>query len=306
MPGANVQISLLVPTRGRPHLVRRLLESLVEQTDQLDAIEVIFYVDSDDLESQDIGHDRIRTTRIVGPDASMGAYNTRCLQAASGAIVVLLNDDVVVRTRGWDRRLVELDRRFADRVYLGYGNDWFKRGRVSTFPILSRATCDLLGEPFPAAYCGSLIDYHVFDTFRRLERLGHRRIVFLSDVVFEHAHYRLGKGVYDETYRRRRRFGDDLTFMALRGGRQRSAERLAASVEGRAPAGPMGAPGAAPDPVTDSVAGYWTAFAIDRGLPWRWRGFLFAWYVGRHVARRLGWGQRPDAAGAAPRSGDVV
>jgi hypothetical protein len=179
----------------------------------------------------------------------------------------------------------------------------FKRGRVSTFPILSRATCDLLGEPFPAQYRGSLIDYHVFDTFRRLERLGHSRIVFLHDVVLEHAHYRLGKGVYDETYRRRQRFGDDLTFMALRSGRQRSAERLAAAIEGRVPAGSAaGPPRAALDRVTDSVAGYWTAFAIDRGLPWRWRAFLFAWYVGRHLARRLGLGQSPEAGDATPRT----
>lgn len=36
-----------------------------------------------------------------------------------------------------------------------------------------------------------------------------------TDVVFEHLHYRTGKAACDETYKRRGRFEDDPTFIAM-------------------------------------------------------------------------------------------
>jgi hypothetical protein len=282
-------ISLLVPTRGRPAQVRRFLDSVAERTRDLNSVEVILYVDDDDVESHALSHGSVHVTRIIGPQVSMGAYNTACFKASSGSIVILANDDVIVQTSRWDDYVHDLDREFPDGIYLGYPNDLFKKRRLSTFPVLSRATCDLLVAPFPHEYRGALIDYHLRDIFERLRVLGHRRIRYLEHVVFEHCHYRTGKNPFDATYQRRSRFGDDATFLELRTSRQISAERLAARITGRSlpdtthtttPAGRsgFGLPGA-----------LWydtRAFLGDGGLPIGWRAFLFAWYCGREVWRR--------------------
>ena len=93
---------------------------------------------------------------------------------------------------------------------------------------------------------------------------------------------------YDETYSRRGRFDDDPTFLALRDERQRAAERLAAAIEGGVlpewrPSPPV--PGQ-PASLLAAVRLFATAFLMDRGLPARYRMFLFAWYCGRHLAWR--------------------
>jgi hypothetical protein len=287
-PASDVDISLLVPTRGRVELVGRLVQSLIDTTTDLARIELVLYIDDDDLESQQWADDRMRVIKVVGPAATMGTYNSVCLKASSGRVVVLLNDDVVVRSQDWDTRVLELDRRFDDQVYLGYGDDCLKRHRVSTFPILSRATCDLLREPYDRAYRGALIDYHLFDVFKRLARRGHDRIVFLPDVVVDHLHYRTGRAPFDETYRRRSRFGDDQTFLELRTTRQNLAELLEARINDR-PRQDLAEwkRTAQPSPVPMSFRSFWRGFMADPGLPWGWRTFLFTWFCGRHVAAQL-------------------
>jgi glycosyltransferase involved in cell wall biosynthesis len=67
------RISLLLPTRGRPHLLRRLFDSLAARTDNLDDLEVILYLDDDDETAQAISDDRFSLIKIIGPRLSMGA-----------------------------------------------------------------------------------------------------------------------------------------------------------------------------------------------------------------------------------------
>ena len=185
-------ISLLLPTRGRHTLVERLFKSIAETAAQPERVEVILYVDDDDTVSHHLDSKDFRVVRIIGPAMSMGGYNSACLEQACGDIVILVNDDMVISTPGWDNMIVEMDAGFTDKIYLAYGNDLFKKGGLCTFPILSRRTCELLVEPYPAAYRGAFIDVHLFDIFKRLQHAGFNRVRYLDDVVFEHLHYRTG------------------------------------------------------------------------------------------------------------------
>ena len=284
-------ISLLMPTRGRPALVRRFLDSVAVHTRRLDDVELVMYLDEDDVESHGIEHDRVRITRIIGPVATMGEYNTACLRHAVGSILVLVNDDSIIRTPNWDERIRAVDRDYADGVYLAYPNDLFKRHRAAVFPVLSRRTCATLVDPYPREYRGALIDYHLLDIFKRLQKRGTDRIRYINDVVFEHMHYRTGKAPPDETYRRRRRWHDDRAFLALRNVRQQAAERLAAAIEGRTPPPEQTAPVEIANPATLPAAfgSFARSFLADRALPLRWRLFLFTWYCGRYVAAAAHW-----------------
>jgi len=281
-------ISLLLPTRGRPALVERLFRSIAETTAHPDRVEVILYVDEDDTGSHHLDSKDVRVVRIVGPAMSMGGYNSACLERARGDIIVLANDDMVIRTPGWDNRVEEVDADFADRIYLAYANDLFKKRGLCTFPVLSRRTCELLVEPYPAAYRGAFIDVHLFDIFKRLQHAGFERIRYLDDVVFEHLHYRTGKAVFDETYKRHVRFEDDPTFIAMAKVRGTGAKRLLNALMGeRLPAFEQSkCQEYVPAGIPSAVSYFSRQLLFDKELPLRWRGFLWYWFIGRYLAAR--------------------
>jgi hypothetical protein len=283
-------LSLLVPSRGRPQQLHRFLDSAYALAERPDAVETVVFLDGDDVANYAEIAAAGPFVQVTGRVNSMGARNSRCLEAARGEIVVLGNDDVMVRTPGWDRIIRAEAARFADGVYLLYPNDLFKGSKLSTFPVLSRRTCDLLGDPFPDRYRGSFIDVHLLDVFQRLRRQGFDRVRYLEQVVFEHMHYRLNKAPYDDTYRKRERFGDDLTYYLLEEERQRAAGRLLAAI----------APGARPpvgdrEPVAADPGGHPSFFVFssslrtlcDRRLPLGWRFRLAVWFLARLAYHRL-------------------
>ncbi len=286
----TAKISLLLPTRGRLALVDRLFQSLVEQTEDLDALEIILYVDEDDTASHTIRHDKLKLIKIIGPRTTMGACNTACLKLAKGEIVVLMNDDMVARSRGWDRKLYELHNSVEDGIYLAHANDLYMRAKLSIIPILSKKTCDLLQEPYPEQYPGGFIDYHLFDIFKRLAQKGHSRVFFQEDVIFEHLHHRMGKSEFDETYQRRGRIdlGDEV-FISLRQMRQVSSERLASVIDGHLP------PNLPKTGCIEHVAGgfipaimtFLNVFIMDKDLPLKWRIYLFAVFLKRFMDRKF-------------------
>ena len=116
----------------------------------------------------------------------MGALNNSGYAASSGDYVMLLNDDVIVRTPGWDAIALACFRRFPDPFVLLHVNDTLMREHLCTFPLTSRAFYELVGDICPAEYRRYRIDDHIEDVFNLLGVLGQRRVVYLPDVVFEH------------------------------------------------------------------------------------------------------------------------
>ena len=283
-------ISILLPTRGRPALVARLFASISETTSELNQVEVVLYVDEDDTDSHSLDSMDFRVVRIVGPTLTMGGYNSACLAKAQGEILILANDDMVIRTVGWDDRIRTMNDEFVNKIYLGYANDLFKKSRFCTFPIMSRLTCELLLDPYPMAYRRVFIDVHLFDIFKRLQHSGFDRIRYFDDLVFEHLHYRNGKAPWDETYgySRSGRFADDSTFIALAPIRSAAAKRLLSAIRNESffkVSEPM------PQSTVQSAFTLASCisprtFLLDSELPYRWRLFLWYWFIGRYLASK--------------------
>lgn len=283
-------ISLLLPSRKRPALALRFLRSVLETAAYTDDVEVVLYVDDDDIDSHGIDCPGLHLVRIVGPRQSMGAYNTACLARARGDIIMLVNDDVVIRSQGWDEVLRELDASVQDQIYLAYGDDLFKGKDLCTFPILSRYVCNLLHDPYHVAYRGAFIDYHLMDIFKRLEHVGHGRIFYLPEVVFEHLHYRTGKSDIDETYSARGRFEDDMLFVGLIPVRKVSCALLVEAIEGEGRATgqlPDFTPMCRPKSLFHAAWLFTRMFLTDRGLPLQWRFFMWWWFSARYLASRV-------------------
>ncbi len=196
------EISILVPTRGRPALLLDFLQSIIDTTMDLNNIEVVLAIDKDDCSYDEMqwpdGH--LKIVKTIAPQSSMGSLNTRCFDNSCGELIILGNDDVVFRTKGWDQILVEESRRYPDRIFLMFARDGIKNATFACFPILSRKCCSLIGNPFPEIYKGDGIDSHLFDIFLKLKDYGHDRFCYLSNVYMEHRHISNGKGDRDATY----------------------------------------------------------------------------------------------------------
>lgn len=279
------KISLLLPTRGRPHLVQRFFQSLIAQTANLKDVEVVLYVDDDDHGSHSLDCDGISLAKIIGPPLSMGGYNTACLSRSSGEIVVLMNDDVVVRTPGWDGQIIRFAAGIPDGIFLAYGNDLHMGKRMCTFPILSRKACKVMIKPYPGEYQGGFIDWHLLDVFKRLKYMGQNRIFYLDELVFEHLHLDAGKAGSDPTYQSRGRYEGDWTFVSLRDLRQVTAERLRAVIMGRPLPELSPASGLPSRPGNDIwvLLRYASVFLLDFALPIHERLHLFAWMTARYL-----------------------
>jgi glycosyltransferase involved in cell wall biosynthesis len=180
------QFSLLLPTRGRPKLVDRFFQSILDTASCIEDIEIVLCLDEDDLESQHIFSEKLSIRKVILPKGSnMGILNRVCFEASSGRYVMLINDDVIIRTKVWDKIITTLFSSFQDDVALIHVNDLLFGEDLCTFPILSRKACLEVGV-CPAEYRKYRIDDHIYDTFQMLAYLGHKRILYLADVVFEH------------------------------------------------------------------------------------------------------------------------
>lgn len=93
------KFSFLLPTRGRPELVNRFFQSILDTGQCIEEIEVILCLDDDDLESQNIFNEKLPIKKVVLPrGSSMGVLNRACFEASSGRYVMLINS-VIVKTR---------------------------------------------------------------------------------------------------------------------------------------------------------------------------------------------------------------
>lgn len=282
-------ISILLPTRGRPKQAERLLQSIVETTSDSSRLEVVLYVDEDDPASHAIQCNEIPVIKIIGPRLPMGGLNTACYKRSAGDIIVPLNDDMILRTSGWDQKIIEIHERFSDRVYLAYPNDLHLGETLCSTPILSRRTCEALMHPFPEVYHGGFIDYHLMDIFKRLQVLGEDRIIYLDDVVIEHLHYQYGKSEVDATYEQRGplNVGDEV-FIGLRHYRRDSSKRLLAHIQKRPLPTLPPIQSTTPLPTNSflAVAGFLGKLLFDTSLPFSWRTYCFEVLGRRYLLKK--------------------
>lgn len=210
-----IKISLLLPSRGRSKKFNRLISSINKTTFDLSSIELISIHDYDDESFEEIEFKKckFKNIQIKSEQSSMGFYNSECLKKSSGESIILINDDVIFKTKNWDKLVIDLALKHKDGVYLGYGNDLFKGPKLPTFPILNRTLIELIKDPYPLEYKGAFIDTHLNDLFQIIRKKYQDRFEYLEKFVIEHLHYRTGKSKVDEIYLKRDRFGDDNTFL---------------------------------------------------------------------------------------------
>jgi len=218
-------ISLILPTRERLALVHRTLNSVRTTANRPERIEVVLYADADDLISQSIEFPALTVRKLVGPRQSMGQITRACYAACSANVIMLANDDIIFRTRGWDETVLQTFAEFPDDIALVWGNDL--HSGMPAHPFLSRTVCDMLGQICPAEYDREFIDTHLYDVFRELLKLGQNRMRYLPEVVVEHLHVYAGKMIADATFMKKHFARDERTFITWAEERQLLARDFA-------------------------------------------------------------------------------
>lgn len=222
---APPDISVILPTRGRPRQAEAMLRSLVETAARPERIELVLYVDLDDPASHDVDTQGLHTHRIIGPRKMMGVMTNECYAATTGEQIFLTNDDVRFLTPDWDLTFLDAVRRFPDGVAMVWGNDCHTGG--PTHPVLPRALCEAMGGVCPGAYDRVFIDVHLHDIFAKLKTYGHDRMVYLPEVRIEHLHPDAGKAQADATARKRHLQADEMVYIHHEDQRRRLSFELA-------------------------------------------------------------------------------
>jgi GT2 family glycosyltransferase len=110
LPDPLPRVSVIIPTRDHADLLARCLGGLLYRTDYPDLEVLIIDNDSIDAGTQSLFQmlekdARVRVIPMTGP-FNYSALNDAAVQAATGDILVMLNNDVDVIGRGWLKEMV--------------------------------------------------------------------------------------------------------------------------------------------------------------------------------------------------------
>jgi len=190
----SAKISILLPTRGRPENLHRLIHSI--QDTALQWPELVVYVDNDDErggEIVSIGLDH-KIRFVHGDRQTLTACWNDCYKACSGDIVMFAADDLVFRTKYWDVMVAKAFREQDDKILFVHGDDGHWGKEFGTHGFLHRNWIDTVGYVLPPYFSSDYGDTWVNEV---ADALGRRKYL---PFVTEHMHFLWGKSQMDATY----------------------------------------------------------------------------------------------------------
>ena len=140
-------ISFCCPSRGRPELAKRLVDTATET--QKGETEFLFYLNDDDPTLEQYKDLLDEKHYEIGPNQSTcWSWNLMC-DKASHDVVMLMGDDVQVLTKDWDQKIVDQINKYEDKILMVVPTDGRMKGtKASDFhePMLWGDT------PLPVAH----------------------------------------------------------------------------------------------------------------------------------------------------------
>lgn len=192
----SAKISILVPTRGRPENVKRLLDSLKATSFRMP--EVVLYVDDDDESYSFLYEDDVPNVKIVrGPRIKLSECWNKCAAAASGEILMHGGDDIVFKTNGWDEMVAKCFEAHSDKLLFVHGNDGHWKEKFGTHGFLHRKWIEAVGYFVPPYFSSDFNDTWLNEVANELARR-----IYLPFLT-EHMHPLWGKADWDQTHKER-------------------------------------------------------------------------------------------------------
>lgn len=193
------ELLVIVPSRGRPHNVARLLDGWARTaTPGLDA-QLLVAVDDDDpakLEYHEAVHEVGFAWLEAGPRQGLGPTLNRHARhyAPSYAALGFMGDDHLPETDHWDQAILGALAELGG-AGLAYADDGLQGPRLPTAVFMSSCLVDALGWMVPPTMRHLYLDNYWLALGRRLGR-----IRYLPRVVIRHHHPVAGLAPDDQTY----------------------------------------------------------------------------------------------------------
>lgn len=183
------KVSLLTPSRGRPDLCERMVESFWGTVEG--PAECLLYVDDDEMFPYLTKG--MKVTMMSGPQRRCGVVWNELAEISTGDLLMMGNDDLIFRTPGWNKMLQDLP---EDGIFVAWFDDGSGKapGRCA-FPIVSRRWYETLGYFTPECFHYLYNDTWITDIGKKLGRL-----FYIPDGLVEHMHFAFGKAPKDKTY----------------------------------------------------------------------------------------------------------
>lgn len=196
----RTDLVVIVPSRGRPGNVRRLLDAAAETMGAI--AELWIAVDADDPAIDGyraLVDEQQSWWKLLILEQRQRLAGTINLLACGVAIsdfdaVAFMGDDVLPRTKGWDVRIVDALAGLGSGIV--YGDDLLQGERLPTAVFMSTDIVRALGWMCPPGLVHLYLDNAWLELGRAMGRLR-----YLPDVVLEHLHPDAGKAPQDATYR---------------------------------------------------------------------------------------------------------
>lgn len=183
-----------------------MAESARAMAYRLKDIEVRLAVDMDDalIALYPSPHLINKVKRPIAP-----LYN-ELARGAGGELLMVVGDDVMFRTSGWDEKVIEVAKRFPDGLFIAAPDNGDGKERVNHW-CTGRQWLDLFGWVHPEHFEHFSADEWVQEVAKPCGRL-----VYMRDVLLEHMHKKYKKSPNDATYDSKREKAADGSSMSSR------------------------------------------------------------------------------------------
>ncbi len=181
----------ILPSRGRPHNLRRFLNAALD-TDQ--QARTLVYLDEDDPtlgEYRKIDYPHWWIVHVGQPVGLGGVYKWVFETFPNLDYYGFLGDDLIPRTKHWDKELIDA----AGIGDISYGDDGNWGEKLATHPCVGGELVRHMGW-----LCYPGLNKLFIDTVWHTVGITLGRLHYLPDVKLEHMHYIFGKAEHDETY----------------------------------------------------------------------------------------------------------
>jgi hypothetical protein len=154
---ATARISVMIPTRKRIDMLKKSIDSLVDNASSVDGIDILLAVDNDDEITNEFLQKEL-VPYLNGKDVAMRAfgfdrlgyrnlheYSNFLARESFGEWLLLWNDDAVMKTKDWDLKIMEYTGQFRVLRFKDNHNDHPN----SIFPCVPRDWVILFGTLSP-------------------------------------------------------------------------------------------------------------------------------------------------------------
>lgn len=196
-------IDLLIPTRGRPDRIKKLLNSIEQTVDNKENVSVYLYCDNDDSEDA-LNYVRkcscdfyINIKHVIGPRIVLSQCWNELWKISSGDIIMHCADDIYFTSNDWDIKVAEHFKHDfnGDMIMLLYGPDGIQNECLATHSFTSRKASNILGYFVPPYFACDYNDTWLNEIYDKINRK-----VYDSSICIEHEHFTKYSDKYDETY----------------------------------------------------------------------------------------------------------